>query len=161
MATSNVDGEIKGGAKNKPISHASVGERSAPLSETSGALTEEVAKNAIPGKTEVAVENSVTKKQKGGRPYNRLKVNARQVKVGEKMRRLGLQGVLATTHVMVAKKATSEKVRCVLGNAMMEVASRKGTLMKARRRNKVTRKRLGTLVKVRLRQCIVIDFVAR
>ena len=56
--------------------------------------------------------------------------------------------MLATTHIMVANKATSEKGRMVLGEAMMAMSSRQGNMMKACMKENARRKLLVEAEKV-------------
>ena len=82
------------------------------------------------------------KLQKKNRPYKRRRTKYRDIVAGDKLRKIGIDGMLATAHVMVAKKPTSEKVRSIVGEAMMELSSRKGNLKKALRKDRGIRKKL-------------------
>ena len=97
---------------------------------------------------EVVFRGPIDIKQKKASVYKRRRKKYRDAKMAKGMRKAGIKGMLATTHLMVAKKPTSEKVRCVLGEAMMEVSSRKGNMKKAYRRKKALQKNLTGAVKV-------------
>lgn len=67
--------------------------------------------------------------QKEKRKRKKLSLEAQE------MRRVGVEGMLSTTHVMISNGATSKKVRSVVGEAIADVSGKQGTMQKEKKKN--------------------------
>ena len=79
--------------------------------------------------------------QKEKRKRKKLSLEAKE------MRRVGIEGMLSTTHVMISNGATSKKVRSVVGEAIADVNSKQGTMQKEKKKERAWMKRTTNTMK--------------
>ena len=96
----------------------------------------------------VATPATATKITTDKKMKKREKLAKKKRRKGMRTRKEGTDGMLSTTHVMVAKGATSQITRCVIGKAVADLASKKGTMQKERAKEKTWQKRMSDTTQV-------------
>ena len=78
------------------------------------------------------------------------KTRSKRPRVAKRMMlsRRAVDGMLSTTHVMLAKGATSQITRCVVGQAAKDATDKKGFMQKEWKKENARRKRLANATKV-------------